>query len=198
MSDNPIKDDRNAKDFVNDAISFPMEDINKRLRLLEAHEAPSAYVDVSTTANSYVNTVVEQTVITYEIPANKLIADVQYVCRIFYRVWNASGAPHDLIWKLKYGAATVVTVNATVAVGDDGSAEAVTMLCYRGAANAQRGVVTDNRTDNATAGGLATGDTGTSAQDSTTALDMVVTAQMDFATVGFGFDIFGYNIQRIA
>ena len=138
--------------------------------------------DVS--VNTVTGTVVETTVYSFELPANTLGTNKAVRITLHYDVTAGSG--NGFVIRLKYGS-TTLTTTAEIGSSTTDSPGGIGFIIYNdGATDSQKAICISLGASNT----FVTIQSLTSAEDSTTALNIVITAQADTAT-GTTLDVHG-------
>lgn len=164
-------------------------------------------IATSGAAANVTNTVTETNVFSVSVPANTLGTSSAVRAVIFVSNFNYDDTNSTLTIRAKYGTTTLATLVIDPSAGDVTAAQAgrVTFnLIANAATNAQRGILEvdlyKNQLDPKSATQVAytkAVNSGTAAEDSTGALNIIVSVQWGTATNDSDFNTVGYIIEKI-
>jgi hypothetical protein len=161
-------------------------------------------VAVSTASIDVNTTLTETAIATIAIPANTLNTNNAVELALFLSALNISAnSATACTFRLKYGSTTLasININSTTGAGATTSTGVLTCnLAASGATNTQRGTICINagNSDVATHIVIAGIDSSTAAEDSTTALNLVVTVQFANNAAGNRCTTQGYTAKLVS
>ncbi len=166
--------------------TFPMAKASGAVGL--AYQAALPMVAHDQTLIELLNTVVETTLLTFAVPANSLYvasANRGYIGKFQCGSYNAVGGGVTLDLKQKYGTETIANCTATLNNLPSGYApvEITVWLWANGATNAQCGAITVLGMQEV----LQYAYVGSKTEDSTTALNLVLTGTLNAASASLAF-----------
>jgi hypothetical protein len=159
------------------------------LEIASSATAGTQVTDKVTADTTVTNTVVETAVYTKSISGGVIGTNSRIRLTLAGSIVNSSGTNRDLTIRLKYGATTLATAAVDVRNGiTAGGAEIIAYLSADGATDAQHGLIRALSAGGSSSGrDRAAAGSGTAAEDSTGALNLVVTVQWAAASTNLTY-----------
>ena len=144
--------------------------------------APAVALDLDSSNTVITNTTTETTVFTFSVPANMLATENRVRLKLLGIYTNTTVGDDNMTLRLKYGATTLLSVQIRLNSGEATArgVHVLAMLSADGATNSQHGHINIMVGETGTNGAGNT-ESGSSAEDSTTALNFVVTMELSVA-----------------